>query len=285
MRAANQRECEDLGKLFCDTNLCISSRLRCDSISDCADGKDELNCSKCSSLLAQQADVLNITVRPFCLFPLSLSLTCTLACADSEFQCANKQCISETLRCDGKVDCDQQGNQGSDASDEWSCCKFISACTRDQGSTDRSDVHVYLFTTSFSLATATHHVHASDRLDTNRVAQNFRNGIWLPICVDDSNERDATQWGNTICAELGYGSVANVSFVSITSSNISDCDRALRVQCDDYFVDLKSSGNNAKSPQEINSTLLIRVAGDDASSCKSQILSPIWLVTSYECLR
>jgi len=43
---ANQRECEESGKIPCDSNICIENNLRCDGVPDCSDGKDETNCCK-----------------------------------------------------------------------------------------------------------------------------------------------------------------------------------------------------------------------------------------------
>ena len=116
----------------------------------------------------------------------------------------------------------------------------------------------------------------------NGIAQNFRAGIWLPVCY---NETTSNQTGNEICLSLGYSGSRNVSSLNITYlSTYSECENGLTLTCIDYNCDLKSIGLDQKTPQEINSTVFV---GNYASNftCRAQIISPVWLLSSFECLR
>lgn len=139
------RDCEDgsdeqrCGHLWCKkdefacpSRRCISLHLRCNGVDDCGDGSDEASCQNCTtggsfscgpsdSCLPQnklcdgRADCKDGRDESRELCGLSQPQPQTSpACAASEFQCGDGQCIRHTWRCDHSPDC-------SDGSDEDNC--------------------------------------------------------------------------------------------------------------------------------------------------------------------
>jgi len=76
----------------CANDRCIRSQDRCDSVNDCLDFSDELNCP-------------------------------TFFCANDQFKCRNGTCIPISKRCDRRLDC-------ADFSDEMLCPQLN--CNRNQ---------------------------------------------------------------------------------------------------------------------------------------------------------
>ena len=72
---------------ICGNNLCISKSWRCDGDRDCADGQDEMNCTK-------------------------------ITCGSNAFTCGDGKCIPYYWKCDYDKDC-------SDGSDELDCPKQV----------------------------------------------------------------------------------------------------------------------------------------------------------------
>lgn len=68
----------------CMSGKCIPGRFKCDKVSDCDDGSDELECPH------------------------------SMCAAGTEFRCSSGQCIDASLKCNGHFDCD-------DFSDEYEC--------------------------------------------------------------------------------------------------------------------------------------------------------------------
>ncbi|KAA8592929.1 hypothetical protein FQN60_018384, partial [Etheostoma spectabile] len=98
-----------LGSKPCKDNTeCILYNHVCDGEADCRDGSDERDClSACETDQFQCAHGMKCIVQ---------SQVCDVdeGCSATEFKCANGQCVSATMLCDGHPDC-------SDRSDEEGC--------------------------------------------------------------------------------------------------------------------------------------------------------------------
>lgn len=80
---------------FCDDE-CRPASIRCNDVSECTDGSDEINCTPAYT---------PSTRRPLTIYPCPMHT------------CPNGKCYSESERCDGSRDCD-------DGADEANCkCK------------------------------------------------------------------------------------------------------------------------------------------------------------------
>ena len=95
------------GGFWCSSDQCISSSERCNGVSSCSDGSDEMNCSKF------------LTVANLCTKQLSMYLTTisTASCQSGAFRCSNGQCIPSSSHCDRVQDC-------TDGNDETECSKL-----------------------------------------------------------------------------------------------------------------------------------------------------------------
>nr|XP_008280588.1 PREDICTED: low-density lipoprotein receptor-related protein 2-like [Stegastes partitus] len=91
---------------------CVPQERVCDGHYDCQDRSDEMDCSKqldgCHHLCDNKTRCIPET------FLCDGERDCLVTCAAHQYRCANGQCVSEGLRCDGYVDC-------SDRSDEVDC--------------------------------------------------------------------------------------------------------------------------------------------------------------------
>lgn len=98
---------------------CIPMAWRCDSIAECADHSDEMNCPICSELQFQcdKGQCVDSQLRcngePDCADG-SDELDCDTICMPNQFRCGNNQCILKKQQCDSFADC-------TDKSDELFC--------------------------------------------------------------------------------------------------------------------------------------------------------------------
>ncbi|KAF8571644.1 hypothetical protein P879_03753, partial [Paragonimus westermani] len=91
----------------CLSGECIRSSLRCNGREDCYDGSDEIGCGLCRNLTSPRPDYL------FCFFDWIWEAA-PPRCRPDQFACLSGDCVSVTMRCDGRQDC-------SDGSDESDC--------------------------------------------------------------------------------------------------------------------------------------------------------------------
>ncbi|XP_059482311.1 sortilin-related receptor-like [Neocloeon triangulifer] len=95
----------------CKNKNCIPSWWKCDSVNDCGDNSDEVDCNN------ENHKVSTTTAPPT---PSTTSVTCP----ENHFRCYNGLCIMETWVCDGVNDCPQ----GEDEEH----CGAIHTCRPDQ---------------------------------------------------------------------------------------------------------------------------------------------------------
>ncbi|XP_072244889.1 low-density lipoprotein receptor-related protein 8-like [Leuresthes tenuis] len=122
--------CKD-SEFACHSRRCISAQLLCNGVHDCSDGRDEDSCYNCTAgffscgpsdaclprnkLCDGWTDCKDgrDETRELCGSAQPISQTAS-ACAASEFQCGDGECIRHTWRCDHQPDC-------TDGSDEENC--------------------------------------------------------------------------------------------------------------------------------------------------------------------
>lgn len=105
----------------CVNGRCVGHSSWCNGQDDCGDNSDEVFCNSESGLLIKQVfpacshiTFSNYVLPKHCLLILCLSAT---LCSADQFQCRDGGCISNSSKCNQKVDCE-------DASDEMNCSKL-----------------------------------------------------------------------------------------------------------------------------------------------------------------
>ncbi|XP_061540534.1 suppressor of tumorigenicity 14 protein-like isoform X3 [Phycodurus eques] len=113
------------GRFRCTNDLCVDSRVRCDSVDDCGDASDEDDCGTCAPNVFRCRNGRCVLWTMVCNgkddcadgsdeFKCEKSVAMT-TCPDSSFRCRNGRCVDKVNpECDGDDDCE-------DASDEESC--------------------------------------------------------------------------------------------------------------------------------------------------------------------
>ncbi|MEQ2247182.1 hypothetical protein ILYODFUR_006648 [Ilyodon furcidens] len=145
-QTARHRRCGK-DEFTCRSRRCLSTNLLCNAVDDCGDGSDEVSCHNCTAgtfscgpteacLLANkicdgQNDCKDGRDEAWVLCgSVQASPQSSSACAASEFQCGDGECIRHAWRCDHSPDCpDGSDEENCDISDQDECQDNNGGCS------------------------------------------------------------------------------------------------------------------------------------------------------------
>lgn len=118
-------------------------------------------------------------------------------------------------------------------------------------------------------------------IDENGLVLRFVHDSWQPLCHSDNFTLIEA---NKVCHSVGLARAVEVSSLNISLQQYynANCSSGQKVICETFDCKLESYGAKAVTPQEINSLMNIN---SQFGSCKGQIISPLWLLSTYSCLR
>ncbi|XP_035220331.1 uncharacterized protein LOC118193361 [Stegodyphus dumicola] len=295
-----------------NSSMCIMSEARCDGIWDCEDGTDEDDCtpaecakhevmcldgSKCIKPghicdwkynCKDRSDEVGCVERTTCesggkffcndglCIPWSLKCdgeydckdgedegNCT--CLSNEFQCNDGTCLQSSLRCDGRQDC-------RDADDEMGCVnvdtqnvvitfepyhnKWAMLCGEDW---TLDDGHYLCQELGFGHALKAEKVHVSF------------NGTWMGMRRENLTE--SSMW------------TERVSSIEICASSLAATVECQKFSCGEYPGLLHRRKREVLGSSSTQWPFIGYTSTFQSNKgCLSEILTPIWLITSAECL-
>ncbi|GFY77649.1 transmembrane protease serine 6 [Trichonephila inaurata madagascariensis] len=297
------------------SNMCIMAEAHCDGIWDCENGTDEENCAptECAKHEVMCLDHSKC-IRPSDICDLkydckdrSDEVGCverTTCESGGRFFCNDGLCIPWSLKCDGEYDCKDKEDEGNCTclSDEFQCNdgKCLKSSSRCDGHQDCHDADDEM---------------GCVNVDSQHIVTTYEpySGTWALLCAEDFNLDD----GHYLCQELGFGHAlktdkVHVSFngtwMAMRRDNLTDsslwtervafvesCTSSLAaaVECQKFACGEYSGLLHRRRKRDV-------LGGSSSSSqwpfigytstfhsnrgCLSEILTPIWLITSAECL-
>ena len=303
------------GNFQCSNGQCLKRHLVCNSVVDCNDGSDEMNCEnwqcqfdefqcpskRCIPVLSQ------CDGKPDCESHMD-ERNCQDSCGNDEYLCPEGWCIPLTQRCDGMSDCaNGEDEQLCDCSlDQFKC--HTGGCVAKTNVCDGVD-HCPDLSDEWNCI----------RLENETSYLQIRNADneWLPVCGSQWDSK----WSDMACQSLGFSDSATTEFHPLNESNFMSLkedatlesttvdghrlssvlrnskqacvEGAVEIQCQEF-----TCGTHSPSAESIAG----RLAGGDGaasgsqpwvailynshvkSSCTASIISPRWLLASYNCL-
>ncbi|GIY24838.1 spermosin [Caerostris extrusa] len=297
------------------SSMCIMAEAHCDGIWDCENGTDEENCAptECAKHEVMCLDHSKC-IRPSDICDLkydckdrSDEVGCverTTCESGGRFFCNDGLCIPWSLKCDGEFDCKDKEDEGNCTclSDEFQCNdgKCLKSSSRCDGHQDCHDADDEM---------------GCVNVDSQHIVTTYEpySGTWALLCAEDFNLDD----GHYLCQELGFGHAlktekVHVSFngtwMAMRRDNLTDsslwtervafvesCTSSLAaaVECQKFACGEYSGLLHRRRKRDIH-------GGSSSSTqwpfigytstfqsnkgCLSEILTPIWLITSADCL-
>ncbi|KAF8767115.1 Low-density lipoprotein receptor-like protein [Argiope bruennichi] len=297
------------------SNMCIMAEAHCDGIWDCDNGTDEENCtptecakhevmcldhSKCirpSDICDNKYDCKDRSDEVGCVE----RTTCE---SGGRFFCNDGLCIPWSLKCDGEFDCKDKEDEANCTclSDEFQCNdgKCLKSSSRCDGHRDCHDGGDEM---------------GCVNVDAQHIVTTYEpySGTWALLCAEDFNLDD----GHYLCQELGFGHALktdkihvsfNGTWMAMRRDNLTDsslwtervafvesCTSSLAaaVECQKFGCGEYPGLLHRRRKRDI-------LGGSSSSSqwpfigytstfssnrgCLSEILTPIWLITSADCL-
>lgn len=301
-----------------NTTQCIMNDAHCDGIYDCPDGSDEKDCTptECAKHEVMCLDG-STCIKPghICDWKYNCKdrsdeIGCVerTTCETGErFFCNDGLCIPWSLKCDGAYDCKEKEDEGNCtcSDDDFKCYdgKCLKRSVRCDGHRDCHDGEDEMGCVSV------------DEKTSVNIYEPY-NGTWSLLCGDDWTLDD----GRYLCQELGFGHVLSVgsqhvsfdgTWMKMKRGNLSDsslwtervtlaayCDSdlAATVECEEYecgnYSQLLHRRRRRRRRQDSSPSaptsqwpfIAYISTFQSPKGCLSEILTPIWLVTSAECL-
>ncbi|GIY51584.1 low-density lipoprotein receptor-related protein 8 [Caerostris darwini] len=297
------------------SSMCIMAEAHCDGIWDCENGTDEENCAptECAKHEVMCLDHSKC-IRPSDICDLkydckdrSDEVGCverTTCESGGRFFCNDGLCIPWSLKCDGEFDCKDKEDEGNCTclSDEFQCNdgKCLKSSSRCDGHQDCHDADDEM---------------GCVNVDSQHIVTTYEpySGTWALLCAEDFNLDD----GHYLCQELGFGHALKtekvhvsfngtwmamrrdnltdsslwterVAFVESCTSSLAAAVECQKFACGEYSGllhrrrkrDIHGGSSSATQWPFIGYTSTFQ----SNKGCLSEILTPIWLITSADCL-